>query len=70
MNSIQGEIQPLNPQIEFNVNSIQRRIQPLPRNWIQCQLHSKTDSTLKPTNGIQRQFHSKTDSTIKTSNRI
>ena len=29
MNNIQRKIQPLNPQIGFNVNSIQRQIQPL-----------------------------------------
>ena len=57
------EIQPLNPKIGFNINSIQRQIQPL--NLIQRQFHSETVSSIKPTNRIQHQFHSKTDSTIK-----
>ena len=69
VNSIQRGIQPLNPQIGFIVNSIQRQIQTLkikPSNRIQCQLHSKTDSTLKlrtdstikPISRIQCEFHS------------
>ena len=61
MNSIQRQIQPLNPKIGFNVNFIQRQIHPLnlqvrfsmnsiqrpiqPTNRIQCHLHSKTDQT-------------------------
>ena len=61
----------LNPQIGFNVNCIQRKIQPLnPQNRIQRQFHSKTGSSIKPTNRIQRQFHSEMDSTIKPTNRI
>ena len=56
------KIQPLNPQIGFNVNSIQKQIQ--------RQFHSKTDSTMKPPNRIQGQFHSETNSTIKPTNKI
>ena len=52
VNSIQTQIQPLNPQIGFNVNVIQRQIQPLNHNRIQCEFHSKTDSTVKPSNRI------------------
>ena len=37
---------------------------------IQCEFHSKTDSTIKPSNKIHCQFHSKTDTTIKRTNRI
>ena len=37
---------------------------------IQCELHSKKDSTIKPSNRIQCQFLSKTDSTIKPTKRI
>ena len=68
MNSIQIRIQPLNIQIGFNVNSIQRTIKP--SIMIQCECHSKTDSTIKPANRFQCQFHSKTYSTIKRTNRI
>ena len=32
---------------------------------IECECHSKKDSTIKPANRFQCQFHSKTDSTIK-----
>ena len=46
VNSIQIRIQPLNIQIGFNVNSIQRTIKP--SIVIECQCHSKTDSTIKP----------------------
>ena len=57
MNSIQRQIQPLSLQMGFNVNSIQRQIQPLnPQigfnvntiHRIQCEFHSKSDSTIKP----------------------
>ena len=54
----------------MNVNSSQRQIQPLNMNRIQRQIHSKTDSTIKPPNRIQRQFRSKMDSTIKAKNRF
>ena len=37
---------------------------------IQCEFHSKTNSTIKPSNRIQCELHSKKDSTIKPSNRI
>ena len=48
VNFLQRQIQPLNPHIGFNVNSIKRKIQPLnPQNRIQCEFHSKTDSTSK-----------------------
>ena len=53
------------------MNSIQRQFQPFkPTDGIQCQFHSKTDSTIQPTNRIQGQFHSETDSTIKPTNVI
>ena len=54
MNSIQKQIEPLNPQIGLNVYANQRRIQPLNpqvgfnvnsiQRRIQCEFHSKTDS--------------------------
>ena len=65
MNSIQRQIQPLNSQIGFSVNSIQTDSTIKPTNWNQCQFHSKTDPTIKPSNRIQCELHSKTDSTIK-----
>ena len=37
---------------------------------IQCEFHSKKESTIKPSYRIQCEFHSKTDSTIKPSNSI
>ena len=39
MNSIQRQIQPLKPQIRFNVNSIQRQIQALNPHRIQRQFN-------------------------------
>ena len=70
MNAIQRQIQPLNPQIGFNVNSIQTHSTIKPTNSIHFEFHSNTDSTIKPTNWIQCQFHSNTDPTNKPSNRI
>ena len=37
---------------------------------IQCEFHSKKDSTIKPSYRDQCEFHSKKDSTIKPSNMI
>ena len=56
MNSIQRQIQPLNPQKGFNVNSMIK-----PTNRIQRHFRSITDSTLNPeiefnVNSIQRQI--------------
>ena len=56
VHSIQRRIQPLNPQIVFNVNAIQRRIQPqivYKSNSIQRQIQPKIGfSTSKRTNRI------------------
>ena len=62
MNSIQRQIQPLNPQIGFNVNSIQRQIQPLnPQigfnvNSIQRQIQLKPSNRIPFQMAIQHQF--------------
>ena len=58
MNSIQRQIQPLNPRMGFNVISIE--IQPL--NQLNPQIGFNVNS-IKPSNRIQ-------DSTIKPSNKI
>ena len=54
MNSIQRQIQLLNPQIGFNINSIRRQIQPLNS---QIGFNSNSIQTIKHTNRIQCQFH-------------
>ena len=70
MNCIQRQIQPLNPQIGFKVNSIQRQIQPLnPQIGFKVNSIHRQIPALNPqigfnVNSIQ------TDSTIKPSNRI
>ena len=70
MNSIQSQIEPLNRQMGFYVNSIQTDSTVKPSKRIQCEFHSKTDSKIKPSNSIECKFHSKTDSTIKPLKRI
>ena len=56
MHSIEKQIQPLNPQMELNVNSNQTDSTIKPSNRIECKFLSKTDSTIKTTNEIKRQF--------------
>ena len=55
----------------FNVNSIQKQIQPLnPQIGFNVNPIKRQIQPLNPQIGFNVEFHSKTDSTIKPSNRI